>query len=92
MLIKCTNQPEDVQLWDNRDGTWMVTPYSSRARQLFEEQYGMVTFLVKDSDVFKVLLLCFSNGLLIGSVLDVYLPTLMDQDGNPVKDPKEPNK
>lgn len=81
-------QTADVQIWDNRDGTWSVTPYTEKANRLFKTEFNLYAFKVEDSDALRVFLLCLSHGLVISPTLDAYLPSLMDNEGNKIQDPK----
>lgn len=83
-------RPRDVQLWDNRDGTWKITWYTDRAAQLFKQEYGVYAFQVHESEIFKVYLLCQAHDLFVDLPLDVVLITLQDLDGNLIRDPKLP--
>jgi hypothetical protein len=78
----------DVQLWDNRDGTWKVTPISDRASDLFNLQFCVRTFKVELSELLMILLLCASYGLVIDTIRDMALTTMTDLEGNKIDDPK----
>lgn len=84
-------RPYDVSIWNNQDNTWQVTWLTDRAAQVFKQQYGVYAFKVHDSEVLRVLILCWSNDFHINFPLDIVLTTLMDLEGKPIKDPKMPN-
>lgn len=83
-------RPADIQLWDNHDGTWLIRQQSPRAFATLKQEYGAVSFKIKDAEVFKIHLLCLNHDLQMEICSDIVLFTMTDENGSPIIDPKLP--
>lgn len=81
------NSESDLQIWDNRNGTFLINCYSVEARAAMKMDTGKWSITVNNDEVFKVILWAMNHGFKISGALDLYIENLMNNEGKKITNP-----